>query len=206
MLLQKQFRLLGSSKSFGINQDALRSFGIQKQFAPLAVVSRSTSRVSLFTSNAIGFKANSMNQKRAITVVPTTLEALKEKNASIKKPISPHVTIYKFPLPAWTSITTRVTGVALTVGVYGAGIATLWGSPHTLEYAIEAIKYSSPALVYLIKLSIAFPLVYHYVSGLRHLYWDFTATGIDTKSVEQSSLYMLGIIGVLTLGFTFFSL
>ena len=32
------------------------------------------------------------------------------------RPVSPHVTIYKFPVGAITSITNRVTGVALTIG------------------------------------------------------------------------------------------
>ncbi len=36
--------------------------------------------------------------------------------------MSPHVTIYKFPIGALTSITTRVTGVALTAGMFPPSI------------------------------------------------------------------------------------
>ena len=36
--------------------------------------------------------------------------------SNVEKPISPHTTIYKFPLPAITSIITRFTGVGLSLG------------------------------------------------------------------------------------------
>ncbi len=38
------------------------------------------------------------------------------------RPISPHVNIYKFPVPAISSITNRVTGTALSVGEYCSGL------------------------------------------------------------------------------------
>ena len=41
-----------------------------------------------------------------------------ERQEKLGRPVSPHVTIYKFPLGALTSITNRVTGVALSVGLY----------------------------------------------------------------------------------------
>ena len=44
-----------------------------------------------------------------------------------RRPTSPHVTIYKFPIAALSSITTRVTGTALSVGFAGAGLVALFG-------------------------------------------------------------------------------
>ncbi len=41
-------------------------------------------------------------------------EEYEKQKSKIVRPTSPHVTIYKFPLPALTSITHRITGVALT--------------------------------------------------------------------------------------------
>lgn len=40
----------------------------------------------------------------------------------VQRPISPHITIYDFPLTAMTSIVHRVTGVGLTGGRHSAGI------------------------------------------------------------------------------------
>ena len=43
-------------------------------------------------------------------------ESYTEKQAKLGRPVSPHVTIYKFPVTALSSITNRVTGVTLSVG------------------------------------------------------------------------------------------
>ena len=43
-------------------------------------------------------------------------ESYTERQAKKGRPVSPHVTIYKFPITAISSITNRATGVALTVG------------------------------------------------------------------------------------------
>jgi succinate dehydrogenase (ubiquinone) cytochrome b560 subunit len=50
------------------------------------------------------------------------------------RPMSPHVTIYTFPVGALSSITNRVTGVALSLGAAGLGaIEILAGSGTSLE-------------------------------------------------------------------------
>jgi succinate dehydrogenase (ubiquinone) cytochrome b560 subunit len=43
-------------------------------------------------------------------------ESYTEKQARKGRPVSPHVTIYKFPITSISSIMNRVTGVALSVG------------------------------------------------------------------------------------------
>lgn len=43
-------------------------------------------------------------------------ESYTERQAKLGRPLSPHVTIYKFPAAALTSIVNRVTGVALSAG------------------------------------------------------------------------------------------
>lgn len=45
-------------------------------------------------------------------------ETYTEKQAKLGRPVSPHVTIYKFPPAALSSITNRVTGCVLTGGKY----------------------------------------------------------------------------------------
>ena len=65
----------------------------------------------------------------------------KEKNEALGRPLSPHVTIYAFPLAAIASITHRVTGFGLTVGVYGMALNTLFGGNTAL--LMETIGNSS---------------------------------------------------------------
>jgi len=194
--------LFTSARSFSAPSQFNRSVSFRSNFQNIQTYSISPIKVN---SNPL-FKSLIFVSKRNITVVPTDLEQIKEQKRMTKRPISPHVTIYKFPLPALTSITTRITGVGLTIGAYGAGLSVLWGSPHTLSFAIETIKVGYPILVPLVKCLIAFPLVYHTLFGIRHLYWDYTAQGIDTKSVEQTSIYLIAATAILTLGFTFYSI
>lgn len=47
----------------------------------------------------------------------STEETYSERQAKKGRPVSPHVTIYKFPVVALSSITNRVTGVALSAGM-----------------------------------------------------------------------------------------
>jgi len=107
-----------------------------------------------------------------------------------KLPLSPHVTIYKFPLPAIASITTRITGVALSVGFGLTGLIAFAKSPETVPAYIEVLKSGYPNLTIFAKLCVAFPLTYHYLSGLRHLYWDVTAKYLDLPSVRSSTIVL----------------
>ena len=59
-------------------------------------------------------------------------------------------------------------------GMTGAGLIALTGD---LPATIAAIKHSSPVLLYPIKAAVAFPLVYHYLGGLRHVIWDKASYG-----------------------------
>jgi succinate dehydrogenase (ubiquinone) cytochrome b560 subunit len=59
---------------------------------------------------------------------------------------------------------------------------------------IHAIQSSVPVLVYPLKFCVGFPLAYHYLGGIRHLYWDFTAKGLEsTAAVTNSSYAVLGL-------------
>ena len=50
-----------------------------------------------------------------------------------------------------------------------AGAIALVGD---LPATVEAIKSTSPLVVYPLKAIVAFPLVYHYLGGVRHVMWD----------------------------------
>ena len=48
------------------------------------------------------------------------------------------------------------------------------------------------ALGHVAKFAVAFPLVYHYLGGIRHLVWDRTPDLIENEKVEQSSKILIG--------------
>jgi len=148
---------------------------------------------------------SSVVPKRNITIVPMTNEEALQKIQDLKRPTSPHLTIYKLPLPAWASITTRVTGVALTAGIYGAGILCAFSSPAELPVYIDAVRNTSPILLPLAKFVVAFPLVYHSFAGVRHIIWDSTSKGLDLQNVYLSTYVLCGGVSVVSLSLAFYS-
>lgn len=93
-----------------------------------------------------------------------------DKNKRLQRPISPHLTIYKFQMTSMLSITHRGTGLAQSAILSGAAIwaiATNTSFPALLT-SVQALGFGS-ALIFLGKFAIAWPVVYHLLNGLRHL-------------------------------------
>lgn len=121
-----------------------------------------------------------------------------------KRPLSPDVfeldkmaPHYKMPWGAMSSIMNRATGAALSAGFAAAGYIALTGD---LPGALASFKANYPLLVFPTKFLITFPLVYHYLGGVRHFVWDLHKIGnqadktslLETPKVEQSSQILLG--------------
>lgn len=90
-----------------------------------------------------------------------------EHQASLGRPISPHVTIYKQPIPAMSSIANRVTGVLLAAGFAGAGVMAAAG--YDVPTVIGQAQESVPGFELGAKFLVAFPLAVHGLGGVRHL-------------------------------------
>ena len=103
---------------------------------------------------------------------------------------------YKFPLAALSSIANRATGVMLATGFGAASFLSLTGD---LGATIAAAKAAYPLLVVPAKFAVAFPLAYHHLAGVRHLYWDHYKYGnmaakkspLELEKVEASSKYVI---------------
>uniref|UniRef100_A0A8U7NUZ2 Succinate dehydrogenase cytochrome b560 subunit, mitochondrial n=1 Tax=Corvus moneduloides TaxID=1196302 RepID=A0A8U7NUZ2_CORMO len=93
-----------------------------------------------------------------------------EKNSRSNRPLSPHVTIYKWSLPMAMSITHRGTGVALSLGVSVFAVAALLLPEHFPHYLAQLRALGpAPLLLFLAKFSLAAPFSYHTWNGIRHL-------------------------------------
>lgn len=97
------------------------------------------------------------------------------------------------------SIMNRATGVGLHFGVAAVSLLALFGGSCDIPGYVASFQTAAPILQPLVKAVIAFPFIFHYAGGLRHLYWDFTAKGIELDKVHLSGKVMLGCIGVTTL-------
>lgn len=88
---------------------------------------------------------------------------------SIKRPLSPHITIYSFPLTSVLSIGHRATGVALGSLVYALGV---FSAVSVVDVSKTAnwirINVPSSAIV-ASKFILALPYTFHFSNGIRHL-------------------------------------
>ncbi|KAM4690028.1 succinate dehydrogenase cytochrome b560 subunit, mitochondrial [Rhinophrynus dorsalis] len=122
------------------------------------------------------------------------------KNTSLNRPLSPHITIYRWSLPMAMSISHRGTGVAMSVGVSLFSVAALVLPGDYASY-LELIKSLSlgPALIYSAKCALAFPLMYHTWNGIRHLTWDL-GKGLKIPQLYQSAYTVLALTLISTVG------
>ena len=86
---------------------------------------------------------------------------------------------------ALSSITNRVTGVALTGAMSAGGVIALVGGPEAVPMTIEMFKAHAPFAVMPAKFALSFPFVSATLGGFRHLVWDTTTKGIDNEEREH---------------------
>ena len=101
----------------------------------------------------------------------------------VERPLSPHLQIYRPQLTAITSILTRITGNALIVGVM---LAVWWllAAATSPDYFAVANAVSTSWLGDLVFIGSAWAVWYHYLAGLRHLYYD-AGKGLDIPTAEK---------------------
>ncbi|KAM9965266.1 hypothetical protein ACTFIW_005078 [Dictyostelium discoideum] len=142
----------------------------------------------------------STQAKKPFTITEKRIDELKTPY----QPTSPHLTIYKFPLPAVMSIMHRATGICLALGITGLAGVTLF-APHDAVHYIQLLHTQYPALVYPAKFAVALPLTYHFCTGVRHIIWDETVKGLSISQIESSGKVLLAVVAVLSTIFTFVS-
>ncbi len=115
------------------------------------------------------------------------------------RPLSPHLSIWRFQLPAVMSITHRITAVILTSGTV---LLTAWLLALAFgenSFNVVSMMISHP-LGQFVMFGYSVVLFYHASNGVRHLFWDF-GKGLDISGVYSSGRIALATMVVLTVGF-----
>ncbi len=103
-----------------------------------------------------------------------------------KRPVNLDLSTIKFPLPALTSITHRISGVILFVGLifgFWALDASL-SSPEGFEAVRNAFEHN--ILVKLIAWGLLSALAFHFVAGIKHLLMDVNI-GVELNSAYKKA-------------------
>ena len=114
----------------------------------------------------------------------------------VERPLSPHLQIYRPQLTSITSILTRITGNALIVGVI---LAVWWllAAATSDAYFATANAVATSWFGDLVFTGSLWAVWYHYLAGLRHLYFD-AGKGLDIPTAEKLGWGVIGGSVILT--------
>ncbi len=115
-----------------------------------------------------------------------------------KRPLSPHLQVYKPQMTSVMSILHRATGVALAVGLLMVAWWLIAAATGEEAYNTARDFAASPlGLIMIFGWSVA--MFYHMCNGIRHLFWDFGYL-FKLKNAYTAGYIVLVATAVLTAG------
>lgn len=117
----------------------------------------------------------------------------------VRRPLSPHLQVYRPQITSVLSILHRISGVALAVG---SGLLVSWlmaVAAGPVGFA-QAQAFFGSVLGRLMLFGWTLALFYHFCNGIRHLAWDL-GHGYDLETVTRSGWFTVGA----TVGLTLFA-
>lgn len=115
----------------------------------------------------------------------------------INRPLSPHLQVYRLPLTAIISITHRATGVAITVGMLYLVIWMMGIADGAAAFS-DTQAFLDSGLGRLLLFLWTFALFFHFVHGVRHLFWDVGMT-FNRAEMDRIAVIEIGAAVGLTL-------
>ncbi|GBR39331.1 succinate dehydrogenase cytochrome b subunit [Neoasaia chiangmaiensis NBRC 101099] len=117
---------------------------------------------------------------------------------SIRRPMSPHLGIYRFRLSMVLSITNRMAGVFSALGT-GLAVAWLGALAQGPKPFARAQKMAGHPLGQLVFAGWSVATLYHLVASVRHLIWDSGAR-FGKREIDADGVRALGATSALAGG------
>lgn len=150
-----------------------------------------------------------LTRRRPLSTEKLTTEQANELLASqrLRRPVSPHIDIYdRKQIWFGVSIMQRFTGMAYAGALYGGSLAYL-AAPllgwHLESQSLVALAAGLPlAAKGAVKFALAWPLVFHFLNGTRHLVWD-AAIGFTKSEIAKgtTAIWAASVLTSLILAF-----
>lgn len=101
----------------------------------------------------------------------------------VVRPLSPHLQIYRPQITSMSSILIRLTGIGMVAAVV---LAVWWLLAAAIgpQYFAVADRVATSWFGDLVFTGALWAMWYHYLGGLRHLYWD-AGKGMDIATAEK---------------------
>lgn len=112
------------------------------------------------------------------------------------RPLSPHLQIYRLPITGLISITHRLTGVFLAIGLIGFVWMLAQVKSGMLDFlAMQTLLHTVP--MQLLLSCFIYALIFHLCHGIRHLIWD-AGQSFSSEKLMRYALIELAATFVLT--------
>jgi len=118
-----------------------------------------------------------------------------QSKTQVERPLSPHLLIYRWPLPMVMSILHRITGAGLYFGTLLMAWWLMAAAAGPNPYANYA-AFMSSFFGRLLLFGYTWALLHHMLGGVRHLIWD---TGHGLSAAERERLSLATVLGSVSL-------
>lgn len=114
---------------------------------------------------------------------------------SQNRPLSPHLEVYKLPLTGIISISHRITGSILAIGLlfFVYSFCAIAGGAESYE-SLQAFV-NNPFITLSLWLFI-YALFFHFCHGIRHLIWDAGATFEKETMDKYAQIELIASVGL----------
>ena len=105
------------------------------------------------------------------------------------RPLSPFLTIYRWPITMTLSILHRMTGVALSVGLIAlvVWLESIAFGEGTYQVVVG---WMDTLIGQLLLLGWSYAFFFHFSNGIRHLFWD-VGMGFDVRQANASAWFVV---------------
>jgi succinate dehydrogenase / fumarate reductase cytochrome b subunit len=112
------------------------------------------------------------------------------------RPLSPHLSIYRWPITMVLSILHRATGVAMSIGliVFATWLMQAAAGP---EAYLGFTSTMSSLVGRLLLVGWSFAFFFHVGNGVRHLFWD-SGRGFEKQQANRSAWFVIAFAVVAT--------
>jgi succinate dehydrogenase cytochrome b subunit len=108
-----------------------------------------------------------------------------------ERPLSPHLQVYRWPLPMVMSILHRITGTGLYFGILFLAWWLIAAGAGPNQYA-RVTGFFDSSFGRFVLFGYTWALIHHALGGIRHLIWD---TGRGFAPAERESLALATLVG-----------
>ena len=105
------------------------------------------------------------------------------------RPLSPHLSVYRWPVTMTVSILHRATGAALSIGFAVLAIWLMSLATGEAQYSMVS-EFLQSTIGCLLLIGWSFAFFFHLANGVRHLFWD-AGHGFEKSQANASAWFVI---------------